>query len=189
MLWAMSPRSEPLRQTGWFELGAIPAVLFLGFFFLPVYMNAGIQTTPDYLERRYGPKCRTFVVIHALLIYVFTKVSVTLYAGQLILGELTSANKFLATLILVLGTAAYTVVGGLGAVVYTEALQTIVLLIGGFVVLIFSWTRATSLVDVFEHFENTNQVNFFHLFRPLDDENYPWYDLSGGYLFEEVKYP
>ena len=137
-------------------------------------MNAGIQTTPDYLEKRYSAGCRTFVVVHALLIYVFTKVSVTLYAGQLILSELTSANKFLATLILVLGTAAYTVVGGLGAVVYTEALQTIVLVVGGLVVLVFSWQHATSLVDVFDHFENTNQINFFHLFRPLDDENYPW---------------
>ena len=71
-------------------------------------MNSGIYTTPDYLQRRYNKYCRTIVVCLSLLLYVFTKVSVTLYAGQLILSELSNFNQYLSILVLVMGTAVYT---------------------------------------------------------------------------------
>lgn len=83
-------------------------------------MRCELMTAPDYLQRRYNKTCRKILVYLSLFLYVFTKVSVTLYAGQLILSELSDFNGFISTLILVIGTAAYTVMGGLGAVVYTE---------------------------------------------------------------------
>ena len=104
--------------------------------FLPVYLAARLVTVPEFLQRRYDSRCRTAVVWVSLVLYVLTKIAATLYAGQLVIAAVVpSINGWLAVAVLIGATALYTSVGGLKAVVYTEVLQTCVLVLGGAVLL------------------------------------------------------
>lgn len=168
---------------GWYEVGAIPVVILLGQFFLPTYLSAAVQTTPDYLEKRYSRFCRTVIVFVSMFLYIFTKISATLFAGQIILVEVVRVNKYLAVILLVSFTSLYTILGGLEAVIYTEALQTIVLFVGGFLVLGFSlhevggWHGLETQLDDLYNIDD----NFMHFFRPVSDEDYPWTGFIFGY--------
>ncbi|MBP6826465.1 MAG: Na+/glucose cotransporter, partial [Saprospiraceae bacterium] len=105
-------------------------VLALGWIFLPFYLRSGVFTMPEFLERRFNAKTRWFLTVFSLVAYVLTKVSVTVYAGGIVIASLLHIDFWFGALITVILTGAYTILGGMRAVVYTEALQTVVLVLG-----------------------------------------------------------
>ncbi|MEL6842356.1 MAG: Na+/glucose cotransporter, partial [Bacteroidota bacterium] len=105
-------------------------VLMLGWIFLPFYARAGVFTMPEFLEKRFSPSARWFLSIFSLVAYVLTKVSVTVYAGGIVISTLLGIEFWTGALATVILTGIYTVLGGMKAVIYTEAIQTIVLLVG-----------------------------------------------------------
>jgi SSS family solute:Na+ symporter len=119
-------------------------ILLLAWVFVPFYYRSGVYTMPEFLERRFSSKARWILSVVSLVAYVFTKVSVTVYAGGLVFKALlpdvfgTPEAAFwtgaLATVVL---TGIYTVFGGLRAVLYTDTAQTAVLLIGAIFITIF----------------------------------------------------
>ncbi|GBG60497.1 hypothetical protein CBR_g5671 [Chara braunii] len=171
---------------GWYEWGAMPCVLALGYFFLPVYMSAGINTMPDWVGRRYNSYCKTFIVVLSLFLYIFTKISAALFAGQLIISELIDVNKFAATVALIVATALYTVTGGLAAVVYTETLQTVILLLGGCMMLAVGLQKVGGFGGLKS--EINHNRNYFHLLRPASDPTFPWTGFIFGYYFVALWY-
>ena len=112
-------------------------VVMLGWVFLPFYKRAGVFTMPEFLEKRFSPQARWFLSIFSLIAYVLTKVSVTVYAGGIVIATLLGIPFMQGALATVVLTGIYTVLGGMRAVVYTEALQAIVLLIGAATLTIF----------------------------------------------------
>eukprot|EP00898_Chlorokybus_atmophyticus_P008787 jgi/Chlat1/890/Chrsp107S01346 len=165
---------------GWYEWGAMPCLLALGYFFLPVYMTAVVTTMPDWVERRYNGYCRTFLVVLSLILYVFTKISATLYAGQILISALTDINGLLATLLLILATAVYTVLGGLAAVIYTEALQTVVLVAGGLAMLGVGLSAVDGLSGLKARLSHLDPA-YFQLLRSAKDPQFPWTGFVFGY--------
>ena len=115
---------------GWYEWSAGIHILVLGWLFAPVYMRSGIATLPEYLERRYSKRLRAMLSCISLFIYVFTKLSVSVFSGATVLHSVFGWNRTLAATGLVLLTAAYTALGGLAAVIVTDVAQSIVLLVG-----------------------------------------------------------
>ena len=118
-------------------------LLVLGWLMVPFYTASGVFTMPEFLERRYCAAARWFLSIFSLISYVFTKISVTLFAGGIvfkalfpepILGGLD--NFWFGACFMVVLTGLYTVAGGMRAVLYTEAIQTVVLLVGAGCVLL-----------------------------------------------------
>ena len=112
-------------------------LLVLGWVMIPFYERSGIFTTPEFLERRYSPSARWILSLISLVAYVFTKISVTLFAGGIVFKALFPveiipgvSNFWVGAVGMVLITGLYTILGGLRAVLYTELLQTFVLLIG-----------------------------------------------------------
>lgn len=112
-------------------------LLVLGWVMIPFYERSGIFTTPEFLERRYSPSARWILSLISLVAYIFTKISVTLFAGGIVFKALFPveiiagvSNFWVGAVGMVLITGLYTVLGGLRAVLYTELLQTLVLLIG-----------------------------------------------------------
>src|SRR5690606_30782919 len=105
-------------------------VLLLGWVFLPFYARSGVFTMPEFLERRYSPKARWFLSILSLVGYILTKVSVSIYAGGIVFQSLLGIDFWTGAILTLVITGVYTVVGGMSAVVYTETLQTFIL-IGG----------------------------------------------------------
>ena len=114
-------------------------MILLGWVFVPFYYRSGVYTMPEFMERRFDAKTRWVLSIVSLTAYVFTKVSVTVYAGALVFMTLlpdtfgSADNAFwvgaISTVVL---TGVYTIFGGLRAVLYTEVAQAVVLLIGSF---------------------------------------------------------
>ena len=105
-----------------FELHAW-IVLLLGWLFLPFYARSGVFTMPEFLEKRFSPSARWFLSIFSLVGYVLTKVSVSIYAGAVVIQALLGIDFWTGALTTVILTGIYTVLGGMRAVSYTDVLQ------------------------------------------------------------------
>src|SRR5690606_26279606 len=114
---------------GHYELHSWIALL-LGWVFVPFYLRSKVFTMPEFLEKRYNDKARWFLSVVSLVGYVLTKVSVTVYAGAVVITSFLGVDFWTGAFFLVVLTGIYTVLGGMRAVLYTESLQAIVLLIG-----------------------------------------------------------
>lgn len=174
-------------------------VLLLGWVFLPFYMRSGAFTMPEFLEKRYDSRSRWFLSLFSIAGYVLTKVSVTIYAGGIVVSSLVgeqlissgfgqffinffglSASNdpafWLSSFIIVLVTGLYTILGGLRAVVYTEAFQTIVLLLGSMVITIMG----LNAVGGWDELKATAGSSHFNMWRPSSDPDFPWTGMLIG---------
>ncbi|XP_064800273.1 sodium/myo-inositol cotransporter-like [Oncorhynchus masou masou] len=116
---------------GAWEFNALLLLQLLGWVFIPVYIHSGVYTMPEYLSKRYGGnRLKVYFAALSVLLYIFTKISVDLYAGALFIQESLGWNLYLSIILLISMTAVLTVTGGLVAVMYTDTLQA-VLMIGG----------------------------------------------------------
>ncbi len=119
-------------------------LLVLGWVMVPFYMRSKVFTMPEFLERRYSPTARTVLSLISLVAYVLTKMAVGIFAGGVVFAVLLPEMNlwgmdsfWIGSIIVVVITGLYTIVGGMRAVAYTEALQTIILIIGSALVTIF----------------------------------------------------
>ncbi|PAA76206.1 hypothetical protein BOX15_Mlig000804g2 [Macrostomum lignano] len=151
---------------------------------------------PEYLRRRFGgSRLQMYLAVQNLILFVFTKLSGELYGGVLILQQaLLIDNKYLALLGLLAVTTLYTILGGLSAVIYTDALQGVIVVIGAFILTGFS----LNAVGSYENMENlyfrsiANETllgnstcgladpDAFKMMRPITDPEYPWLGISLG---------
>ncbi len=145
-------------------------VLMLGWLFLPFYQRAGVFTMPEFLEKRFNSSARWFLSIFSLAAYVLTKVSVTIYAGGIVISTLLGIDFWLGAFSVVILTGIYTVLGGMRAVIYTEALQTIVLIIGAGT-LTFMGLDA---VGGWGELKATVGPEYFNMWRSAADPDFPW---------------
>jgi SSS family solute:Na+ symporter len=166
-----------MAQAHW-ELHAWIMIL-LAWVFVPFYHRAGVFTMPEFLEKRFNSTTRWILSVVSLVAYVFTKVSVTVYAGAIVFRTLlpdtfgTPDNAFwVGAFTTVVLTGIYTVLGGLRAVVYTEVLQTGLLIMGSAFITFFGltelggWTELKAIVGA--------QADQFALWRPNSDPVFPW---------------
>jgi len=145
-------------------------VLLLGWVFVPFYMRSKVFTMPEFLELRYSPTARWFLSLISLVGYILTKVSVTVYAGAVVFQVLMGIDFWTGALIIVLLTGIYTVLGGLRAVVYTEALQAMVLILGSVTVTIIGLVK----IGGWNNLVAVAGAQHFNLFLPANDPNFPW---------------
>src|SRR5437588_7307675 len=115
---------------GHFEWLACLILLLLGWLFVPFYLRSGVYTMPEFLERRFNSASRGYFTWVSIIGYVLTKISVTLFAGGVVMREVTGYSVWTSAVILIIITGLYTVLGGLRAVIYTEVMQAVVLIIG-----------------------------------------------------------
>jgi SSS family solute:Na+ symporter len=148
-------------------------VITLGWVFLPFYLRSGVFTTPEFLERRFNANTRWFLSIFSLVAYVLTKVSVTVYAGGIVIAQLLNIDFWSGALITVVLTGAYTIFGGMRAVVYTEALQTVVLVLGA------GALTAVGLNEVggLDGLKASLEPGYLNMWRPASDPDFPWPSL------------
>jgi SSS family solute:Na+ symporter len=151
-------------------------VLLLGWFFLPFYMRSGAFTMPEFLEKRFDGRSRWFLSIFSIAGYVLTKVSVTIYAGGIVVSQLMGIEFLTGAIITVVITGLYTILGGMKAVVYTEAFQTIILLLGSTVITIMG----LNAVGGWSELKATAGSDHFNMWRPASDPDFPWTGLLLG---------
>lgn len=175
-----------LAGTG-FESGAPMAhyelhawiVLLLGWLFLPFYIRSGAFTMPEFLEKRFDSRSRWFLSLFSLVAYILTKVSVTIYAGGIVVSELLGIPFWYGAIGIVIFTGIYTVIGGMKAVIYTETLQTVVLILGSVCITylglqeVGGWTQLRETVIAVS-------PDHFNMWRPMNDPDFPWTGLLFG---------
>lgn len=153
-------------------------VLVLGWVFVPFYMRSQVYTMPEFLERRFNPQARRLLSIIQLLSYVIAKASVTISAGALVFNQFLGVDFWTGAIILVVVTGVYTIFGGLHAVMYTEAIQAIVLLLGSLVLLVFGIQEVGGWDNLISSVQQMGKGKL-NMFPPLNDPEYPW----AGILF------
>ena len=154
---------------GLYELHSWLALL-LGWVFIPFYMRSRVFTMPEFLEQRYGPSARWFLSWVMLVGYILTKVSVTVYAGAVVFQVLMGVEFWTGALIIVVLTGAYTVFGGLRAVLYTEAVQMVVLVAGSVIITVIGLDK----IGGWENLLATAGSDHLNLFLPADHPEFPW---------------
>lgn len=119
-------------------------LLVLGWVMIPFYMRSKVFTMPEFLERRFSPTARTVLSLISLVAYVLTKIAVGIFAGGIVFSVLLPDLRFLGldsfwtgSILVIVLTGLYTIFGGMRAVAYTEALQTIILIFGSALVTVF----------------------------------------------------
>nr|XP_020654835.1 sodium/glucose cotransporter 1 isoform X1 [Pogona vitticeps] len=125
---------------GAFEWNALFMVVILGWMFVPIYIKAGVVTMPEYLRKRFGGKrIQIYLSLLSLLLYIFTKISADIFSGAIFIKLSTGLDIYAAIIILLAITALYTITGGLAAVIYTDTLQTIIMLVGSIILTTFAF--------------------------------------------------
>lgn len=155
---------------GCYEWSASICLFILGWVFVPHYVRSGVFTMPEFLEKRFSPECRTYLTWISLFAYVFTKISVALFAGGILIREVFGWDYFTTAILLVIATGVYTVFGGLAAVIYTDLFQAFVLIAGAAVL---SWIGLDK-AGGFEGLRAALPPDFFHMVKPASDASYPW---------------
>lgn len=161
-----------------YEWGSAIPLIVAAVLFVPLYLNARITTIPEFLEFRYDVRSRNFFSIVTIFISVVVEMAGGLYAGALVLQFFFPGLVLWQTsLVIAFAAGLYTAFGGLKAVVYTDALQAVILIVGCSVLtyilfekLDFSWSRVVAAAP----------EGHFSMIRPLDDETLPWLGLIVG---------
>jgi SSS family solute:Na+ symporter len=118
-----------------------PALSILLWIFVPLYVRNRITTMPEYLERRFGPRCRTLYASLIVASYVFANFALVFYTGGFAIERMWGFNRYLAVWILAITTGAYTIYGGLASVAWTDFFQCALLLGGGLYVFFAGMAR------------------------------------------------
>lgn len=168
-------------------------LLMLGWVFVPYYYRSKVFTMPEFLERRFNSTARWILSIISLSAYVLTKVSVTVYAGALVfkallpdtfnflpdaLGSGPDKAFWAGAILTVILTGLYSVSGGLRAVLYTDACQAIILLLGSIFILGLGMHKLSDGQGIAAGW--TEMTNYaatstkYALWHPLSDPEFPW---------------
>ncbi|XP_064189411.1 sodium/glucose cotransporter 4 [Anguilla rostrata] len=179
---------------GGFEWNAAWVLIALGWIFVPVYIAAGVVTMPEYLRKRFGgQRIRIYISVLSLILYIFTKISTDIFSGALFIQVSLGWDLYLSTAVLLLVTAVFTIAGGLTAVIYTDALQTVIMVIGAFVLMFIAFDKVGWYEGLQEQYAaavpsatvpNTTchlpRPDAFHLFRDPVTGDIPWPGLVFG---------
>jgi solute:Na+ symporter, SSS family len=161
---------------GHFEWLACLILLILGWVFVPFYLRSNVFTMPEFLERRFNRSCSVYLASISILAYIFTKISVHLYAAAIVLERVVGWDPLTAAVALVVATGIYTIIGGLSAVIYTELMQTLVLLAGAVILTIIGLSE----VGGFSGLRAAVPEQYFSMIKPASHPEFPWTGIFLG---------
>uniref|UniRef100_A0A0B7AFY9 Uncharacterized protein n=1 Tax=Arion vulgaris TaxID=1028688 RepID=A0A0B7AFY9_9EUPU len=172
-----------------YEWNSMLLVILLGWLFVPVYVSAGVYTLPEYMAKRFGGnRLRVYLSCLSLILYIVTKLSVSIYAGALFIKMALGWDMYLSITGLLLITGLYTVLGGLAAVIYTDTFQTAIMTVGAVILAVISFNKIGGYRQLEHRYmmatpsSQSNQSDScgkprddaFHIFRdPFTSDN-PW---------------
>ena len=173
-------------------------LLVLAWVMVPFYMRSKVFTMPEFLERRFSPQSRTVLSLISLVAYILTKIAVGIFAAGIVFSVLLPEVRFLGldsfwigSILVIVFTGIYTILGGLRAVAYTETIQTIVLVLGSVLVTVFGlkalggWEALRSIAgsDMFNLWKPLVPAGLEGTWEPVKEagrmawyfnDNYPW---------------
>jgi len=174
---------------GNFEWLASITLIMLGLIFAPFYFKSKISTLPEFLEKRYDSRSRTVLAFIAIIGALFVLIGMSLYAGAIVFETFFGINVITSILVISIVTTIYTVLGGLKAVVVTETIQSVILILGaivltGFALFALSDFGVHSFTELKANLK-PGQLNMLHSKESLDDlggdSGLTWYACLLGY--------
>lgn len=174
---------------GNFEWLAAITLIMLGLIFAPFYFKSKISTLPEFLEKRYDSRSRTMMAFIAIIGALFVHIGMSLYAGAVVFETFFGINVIISIFVISIITTIYTVLGGLKAVVVTETVQSVILILGaviltGFAIFALSDFGIHSFVD-FKANIKPGQLKILHTKESLGalggDNGLTWYACLLGY--------
>jgi solute:Na+ symporter, SSS family len=160
-----------------YEWSANLILVFFCVFLLPFIIRSQSFTMPEFLERRYDRRVRLYFAVLTLFLNIFVDSAAVLYSGSLVCQLLFPAwPLWLLVTMLAAAAGLYTTLGGLRAVIYTEAVQAIVLIAGALMICIAAFNRAGGWHAVM----SAVPPGSISLIRPMQDPGVPWPGLLLG---------
>lgn len=159
-------------------MGAI-TLLIVGKYFLPIFINKGIYTIPEFVEKRFSKQLKTILAVFWISLYVFVNLSSVLYLGSLALETVLGIPMMYGVAGLALFAAAYSLYGGLGAVAWTDVIQVVFLILGGLVTTYLALNVVSNGHGVLAGFQHLMAAapNSFHMI--LSKSNPEYMNLPG----------
>ena len=167
---------------GNFEWLAAYTLIVLSLFFVPFYMRAKVATVPDFLEKRYCSECRDWLAGLSMLTAIIFNIAFPLSTGWLVLHGVFGIDKWVCIITLTTLTAIYTILGGLSAVVLTETIQAVILLVGSIIITALAYTKAGGWHGMTEQLQASGETVKLTMLRSSAEEpGLPWYAVLLGY--------
>ena len=184
---------------GNFEWMASITLILLGLVFAPFYFKSRISTLPEFLEKRYNSTARSIMAFIAIIGALFVHIGMSLYAGAVVFHAFFGINVITSIIVISVITTIYTVLGGLKAVVVTESIQTVILIIGaiiltGFAIAALPEHGVSTLAELKAHLK-PGQMNMMHTKESLAvlgeggfESGLTWYACLLGYPINGLWY-
>ncbi|VDH92467.1 solute carrier family 5 (sodium/glucose cotransporter), member 9 [Mytilus galloprovincialis] len=174
-----------------YEWHAVFILIALGWIFVPVYVSSGAFTMPEYLRKRFGgTRIRMYSSFFALIGYIFFNISAEIYSGAIFLRHILKWNMYLCVVVILAVTAVFTIVGGLTTVIYTDTLQSVVLIISSIILFVIASNQVGGWDEMTEKYMHSaanytimNQSLYscgmpredsLHIFRSATTGDIPW---------------
>lgn len=161
---------------GQFELMAIFTLLFAGWFLAPVYFKSGVFTVPEFLGLNFDVRMRKLFAAFSIVIYILTKILVSLFAAGILFYNIFGLNIYASSILIVLITGLYTVIGGSHAVIKTQTFQGVVFITGAVILSILGFIAVGGIDGLYSKLP----ADFFTMFKPATDNDYPWTGIVFG---------
>jgi SSS family solute:Na+ symporter len=175
------------------QLIGVVGIFLLGMVFLPKFLHMRLYTLPQFLEDRYGRSVRSFISGYSIILIITTLLTGSLYAGALILQKLLGMDSvfslYVFIVVLAVASTFYTYLGGLKAVVLTDFIQNIVLILGGVLTLVFALLYVSKMDGGFAALANLKEVtdggevfSKWSMYRPANHQGIPFLGIVTGAL-------
>ena len=172
---------------GNFEWMASFCLIVLGLAFAPFYFRSRLSTLPEYLEKRYCPTARTILAFIFIMSALLVHIGISLYAGAKVLEEFFGLNMYVSIIGISIITAIYTIIGGLRAVMITDAIQAVLLLLGaGVLTLMAIFALPGHGIETLAQFKEAIKPEQANMLQSIRDaggrmNDYSWLAMLFGY--------
>ena len=157
---------------------SILVMVFFALFFLPFYIKSGIFTMPEFLERRFDGRSRTYFSFITIIGNVFLDAAATLYTGALIIKMILPEADLMWIIVgMAIVAGSYTIIGGLSSAIYADVIQAVVLIVGSSILSVYALNSIGGWVEFYDMF---NEGVWLKLTRPMSDPTVPWLGMIVG---------
>ena len=162
-----------------YEWMAALTLIIVGKYFLPIFIEKGLYTIPEFVEKRFSTNLKTILAVFWIALYIFVNLSSVLYLGSLALETIMGVPKIYGVIGLAAFAAAYSLYGGLSAVSWTDVIQVFFLTLGGFATTYLALDLVSHGGGIWEGFAAIYKAAPDHFSMILDKSNPEYNNLPG----------
>ena len=162
-----------------YEWMAALTLIIVGKYFLPIFIEKGLYTIPEFVEKRYSTNLKTILAVFWIALYVFVNLTSVLYLGSLALETIMGIPMIYGVMGLALFAAAYSLYGGLSAVAWTDVIQVVFLVLGGLVTTYLALNTVSEGHGVIQGFKTIYEAAPDRFAMILDKSNPEYKNLPG----------